>query len=199
MAQEYETAKERRADDVDRSPEAIHAEMIATRSALADKVEALEDRVSNKVRAVQAKVDHVRDSIKDAGEKVKRSFDLPYQVRQHPWPMVGASVLVGVVLGSIGRDSSESRHSLDERSDFGRGRFVDDDEPEIRRSRPGFFSEELRGLREAAIGAMMSLVRTGLRNTFPGVAPQTDRIVDGMTRKLGGQPVQGDLFTDRAD
>jgi ElaB/YqjD/DUF883 family membrane-anchored ribosome-binding protein len=178
MAQEFEARKNGRADGVNRSPERIHAEMAATRAALSDKIDALEDKVTSKVNAV-----------KHAGETVKRSFDLPYQVRQHPWPMIGASVLVGIVLGTVtAGDSDEPRNHRDERNDeFPRRAYgAEASLP----ARNGFFSEEIRGLKQAAVGALMSLVRNGLRDAFPGIAPQTDRAVDGLTRKLGGEPVR---------
>ena len=181
MAQESQARKNGRADDENKSPERIHAEMAATRAALADKIDALEEKVSTKVNAV-----------KHAGETFKRSFDLPYQVRQHPWPMVGASVLVGIVLGAVtGGDSDERRNHLDERTDeFPRRAYgAEASLP----SRPGIFADEIRSLKQAAVGALMSLVRNGLRDAFPGIAPQTDRAVDGLTRKLGGEPVR-DMF-----
>jgi hypothetical protein len=159
--------------------------MHRTREALADKIGALEDEVTCRVHAVKEKV-------REGAEKVKHAFDLPYQVRQHPWPMFGASVVVGLVIGSLTRDSDvREADDLGRRLEFGGGnRLVGREEVEPRPAKPGLFAEEFRGLRQAAIGAMMSLVRNGLRQTFPGIAPQTDRVVDGLTRKLGGEPVE---------
>ena len=183
MAQKFEARKNGRADDVNRSPERIHAEMAATRAALADKIDALEDKVTAKVNAV-----------KHAGETMKRSFDLPYQVRQHPWPMIGASVLVGIVLGTVtaGGDSDERRnHGEDRIDEFPRRAYgAEASLPVNLPVKNGFFAEEIRGLKQAAVGALMSIVRNGLRDAFPGLAPQTDRAVDGITRKLGGEPVR---------
>lgn len=187
MAQEYEAPRNRQTHDVDRSPEAIHAEMDRTREALANKIEALEDEVTSKVHAVKEKV-------REGAEKVKHAFDLPYQVRQHPWPMFGASVVVGLVIGSLTGDSEiRDADKPGRRLEFGGGnRLVgrEDDDDLRPPAKPGIFAEELRMLRQAAVGAMMSLVRNGLRETFPGLAPQTDRAVDGITRKLGGEPVE---------
>jgi ElaB/YqjD/DUF883 family membrane-anchored ribosome-binding protein len=195
MAQEPE-AKRRRTNDVDGSPEAIHAEMAATRASLAGKVEALEEKVTRKVDHVKAKVEHAKDSIRRAGEKVKLTFDLPHQVREHPWPMFGASVVAGLIIGSITRDSdvaADRKEDNDFQLEFGRrvkklaAQTEDAPRPP---AQPGLFAEEFRYLRQAAVGAMMSLVRDGLRQTFPGIAPQTDRAVDGITRKLGGEPIR---------
>ena len=200
MAQDFERAKDRRADDLaDRSPAEIRADMARTRSALDDKLGALEDKVANKVQFAKDKVEEVRDKAKDVAQKVKRSFDLPYQVRQHPWPALGASVLVGVVLGSFGGDSdSETKAPRLDHGENGFGGSSSLRGSEVAPRRPGMFAEELRYLRETAIGAMMSLVRNGLKQTFPGLAPQTARVVDGITRKLGGEPI-GDVFRGPAD
>jgi ElaB/YqjD/DUF883 family membrane-anchored ribosome-binding protein len=183
MAQEPQASKRRRTNDVDASPEAIHAEMAATRASLAGKVEALEEKVTRKVDDVKARVEGAKDSIRRAREKVKLAFDLPHQVREHPWPMFGASVVAGLIIGSITRDSDVAGDKEDAHPE---------DAPRPP-ARPGLFAEEFRYLRHAAVGAMMSLVRNGLRQTFPGIAPQTDRAVDGITRKLGGEPIR-DLF-----
>ena len=39
----------------------------------------------------------------------------------------------------------------------------------------------------------MSLLRNSLKQTFPGLGPQATRVIDGITRKLGGEPVE-DVF-----
>jgi ElaB/YqjD/DUF883 family membrane-anchored ribosome-binding protein len=166
--------------------------MSQTRAALADKIDALEYKVTSRVEAVKAKVDDVRDSIREGTAKVKRGFDLPYQVRQHPWPALGASVVVGLVLGSLTGDHDDDRPRTDEfESGFERrNRQTGHDDSRRGPAKAGMFSDEFRSLKQAAVGAIMSLVRNSLRQTFPGVATQTDRAVDGITRKLGGEPVE---------
>ena len=47
-------------------------------------------------------VEHVKGTVGDTVATVKRTFDLPSQTEQHPWPMVGGAVLVGYMLGRWG-------------------------------------------------------------------------------------------------
>ena len=171
---DHETTKS--GTDVDRSPEAICAEMALTRSALTGKLELLEDRVQDKIQRVRAKVDSVQDTVHGAVETVKRTFDLPYQVRQHPWPMVGASVAAGMVLARL----VERREPAVEQENY---------EAQRPNRFTAMFGDELHFLQRTAVGAVMSLVRNSLNKSFPGMAPETQRVIDGLTRKLGGEPV----------
>jgi ElaB/YqjD/DUF883 family membrane-anchored ribosome-binding protein len=160
--------------------------MIRTRSALAVKVEALEDTISGKVHDVKARVETVKHNVNQAVQKTKEAFDLPRQVREHPWPAFGASIALGLVLGSVsqrlGRSNGPSGHD-----DLTPGRSLT--------RRPGMFAEEMRAFRGAAVGALMSFLRDEVRHSFPGIAPQTDRVFDGITRKMGGEPVD-DVFQE---
>jgi hypothetical protein len=141
---------------------------------------------------LQNEVHRKVDAVKEKVQAVKRSFDLPHQVRQHPWPMVGASIAVGFVLGKLrGHHEDESRSiALGQSPVLGDGTASREDAKRFRR-RPGMFAEEADLLRQTAVGAVMALVRNALKTSFPGIAPQTDRLVDGITRKLGGEPVAG--------
>jgi hypothetical protein len=154
--------------------------MARTRSALETKVGALEERARDQARKV-------RDRFESAKQSVKNSVNLAHHVRQHPWPAFGASVLVGVVLAGVTRrrDPAFDRPRFDE--GFGASHLADHAPVATKR---GMFAEELHQLRRTGVGAVMALVKKGLRNKFPGTAAQTDRIIDGMTRKLGGDPME---------
>jgi hypothetical protein len=47
-------------------------------------------------------VENVQGAVEDTIATAQRIFDLPSQVEQHPWPMVGGALLVGYMLGSRG-------------------------------------------------------------------------------------------------
>ncbi len=85
-------------------------------SSLADKVETMEQQVRDTVQgateAVGDAVAHVKgavsDSLEAAGgmmndavESVQETFDLPLQVRRHPWGMCLGAVAAGYVLGLL--------------------------------------------------------------------------------------------------
>jgi len=91
--------------------------MEQTRSALAEKLETLEEHVTSSVRnttqavtgtveavkeAVEDTVDSVKgavkdtvDSVSESVETVKEAFDLNRQMQEHPWLMLGGGVAVG--------------------------------------------------------------------------------------------------------
>ena len=79
----------------------MRQEIDGTRSAMADKLEAFQDRVMNTVQSAQETVEGSIQSANDTMASVKRTFDIRHQVRQHPWAMVGGSILAGVALGSL--------------------------------------------------------------------------------------------------
>ena len=73
-----------------------------TRAALTQKLETLELRL--------------RESVEKVRETIRRSTDIPYQVRQRPWGMFGLSVMLGCAVGRImtcgrSRDRSEAEES----------------------------------------------------------------------------------------
>lgn len=47
-------------------------------------------------------VEHVKGALVESIATVKRTFDVPVQVQQHPWPMVGGALLVGYLFGRRG-------------------------------------------------------------------------------------------------
>ena len=73
-----------KADDIRQELEKGRQDIVATRSALTEKLVVLGDRVQETV------------------DGVKHTFDLHYQVKQRPWLMFGGSLLVGYALGRRG-------------------------------------------------------------------------------------------------
>lgn len=94
----------------------MRQEIDSTRSAMADKLEALEDRVMDTVHSAQETVkesiqiaketvgetvETVKTSVRESVATVKRTFDIKHQVEQHPWVMVGGCFCVGLALGGL--------------------------------------------------------------------------------------------------
>jgi hypothetical protein len=106
-------------------PEMIRQEMFATRAALAEKLEALEQHVLGSVQhatcAVDATVANVKDAVEesvatvkdavadtvctvkesldDTVDGVRESLDLELQARRHPWAVMGGAVAAGFIGG----------------------------------------------------------------------------------------------------
>jgi len=112
---------------MENEPEVIRDHMQDTRTALADKLEALEQQVVSTVqsittpvtetvetvkKAVEDTVDAVRETVQstvstvtDAAQQtvdsVKETFNLPRQVERHPWLMMAGAAVVGYIGGRL--------------------------------------------------------------------------------------------------
>ena len=101
-------------------PEVIRDQMQETRTALTEKLEALEQQVSNTVQSatttVAETVQTVKDTVEDTVGTVKETvqetvstvkhgirdaFDLPGHVERHPWLAMAGSVAVGYLMGRL--------------------------------------------------------------------------------------------------
>jgi hypothetical protein len=184
--------------------------MSETRSALAEKLEALEAKVLGTVETAQATVEQTVDVVKETVQgtlaTVKRTFDLRYQVDQHPWTMVTASVLAGYAVGHLLAAPHLHQASVPE---MGNGREASSrglvtgaevlspwgaDEPRktSQKSRPRSPFEGVLGKVESvALSVAMGMLRDWLRREQPRLAPQLEEIVDCVARKLVGKSVAG--------
>jgi len=97
--------------------------MEETRSALADKlgaisqkisgtVETVTDAVEGTVETVQETVENVGETAQEAVEAVKETFNFPKQFDRHPWLFVGGSVALGFVVGKL-LPTSQPPRSID--------------------------------------------------------------------------------------
>jgi hypothetical protein len=120
-------------NDLRREIEKGRQDIADTNTAMREKLAILNDRMQETVETVQETVN-----------TVKHTFDLPYQVRQRPWLMVGGSLLVGYTLGRRGGSRADSP-----REPSGRGQHPS-------RVVPNQVQEELATIKTAAVGAVMS-------------------------------------------
>jgi hypothetical protein len=165
---------------------------------------------------VQSAQETVEDSIqmaKDTVATVKRNFDIKYQVEQHPWAMMGGCFFAGLALGGLflrlRRRSRQApnRPAGNETPLAGSPRLfaehrgndsIDTAAPPPRphsmsANRPGFFGqfhEEIDQVKGMAIGYVMGRVRDSIKNAVPQLASQIDDVMNSVTTKLGGKPVQ---------
>jgi len=99
-------------------PEVIRVQMEETRTALAEKLETLEQQVVDTVAgantaftetvatvkdAVQETVEVVKGSVHETAESVRKALDLPRQMDRHPWLFFGGSVALGFASGWLVR------------------------------------------------------------------------------------------------
>jgi len=116
-------------------PQVIHEQMEETRTALADKLGQLTDKITGTVETVQETVDNitgtvesvektvertvesVADTVESVGESaqetvhaVQEAFNIPKQFDQHPWLFFGGSVLLGFLGGKWLTPPQQQRH-----------------------------------------------------------------------------------------
>jgi len=94
----------------------IRNQMLETRTALTEKLEALEEKVvstvqdttanvaetvQNVTEKVEETVSDVSESVHETVESVKSTLDLTRQTENHPWAMFGGAVAVGYLGGCL--------------------------------------------------------------------------------------------------
>jgi len=218
-------------------PDEIRHQIEETRSSLTEKLETLEHEVKETVRGatdavvgtvqsvrstVESTVEAVKGTVESTLESVRRTFDVERQVENHPWTMVGGSIALGYLVGSLaprrrpsyvsgGYDTADTGWSPPEQS-RGSDRFEEARETlaDTSRAQPegGWpqkksfmsqimqeFAPEIDQVKKLAIGAAIGLVRDALKDAIPeNLSPQVTRIVDSVTSKLGGEPVSGPVY-----
>jgi len=101
---------------MDQRTEYIRQDIDATREAMTDKLEQIESKVKGTVDDLKGSVENTVETVK---ENVKQAFDIKQQVNERPWMMLGASVVTGYVLGSLGgSDDSPAYRTTQYRSNY---------------------------------------------------------------------------------
>jgi len=154
---------------------------------------AVRQGVAGAQASVEAIVENVQGAVEDTIATAQRIFDLPSQVEQHPWPMVGGALLVGYMLGSQGGGRTSAAGS------------PRDAQPARPQPQQGIIrgireqlKDEMVSLRIIAVRAVMSRLREMFTQALPTVAPHLDSAMS----QRGGQPIaspeQQPAFMSRA-
>lgn len=157
------------------------------------------------------KMEQIETKIKGTVEETRRMVDIKYQVSQRPWAALGASILIGYALGSIGGgDDRDDRPAQPRRGEtiryYGepsddRSRAMRDSESHYRsapaaqhqeasrQSKPGFldqimdqFGDEIELLKGAALTSVTSLVRDTIHRNLPALQHEVDRLRGDQSR-----------------
>jgi ElaB/YqjD/DUF883 family membrane-anchored ribosome-binding protein len=220
------------------SPDEIRQRIEETRSDLTEKLETLEHEVKDTVRGatnavvdtvqtvrntVEGTVEAVKQKVEGTVDAVKQTLDLRRQVEHHPWAMVGGSIALGYLAGSVlprplrltrtaigGGDLSSSgypepgmaapaveRYREEDRF-LGEGR----DQPPIEPSESSIwtnlaqqFAPEIAQVKQLAIGAALGLLAEQVKKALPdNLSAQIGTILDSVTSKLAGEPVPGPAY-----
>jgi len=182
--------------------EVIKHQMEETRTALSEKLEAVEDLVASTVKettqavsdtvsavtdTVENTVSTVAESVENVTESVKKAFDFSGYVDEHPWLVVGGSVALGYALGRLlpsPQPSPSPAYSQGATSDTSRqeastgggiSSFLQGLEPVV---------DKLKGL---ALGTAASVIGEMLVKTLPdNIKSEVTNLIDHTTRQMGG-------------
>lgn len=202
--------------------ELIRRRMEETRESLTDKLETLEDRLIGSVdearSAVRETVASVKETMHEGVESVKDAMDIPAHVQRRPWLMFGGAILGGYVLGTLlTRASETARPSVpppvpeptSKRQHPGNGHHKHGSRPEPKPEPQSpqakashlldAIEPEIRQLKGLALGVALGTFRELVaKEVPPHLAGELRSIIDGVTRKMGGEPVpESDLpFTE---
>jgi len=168
--------------------EVIRRQMENTRESLTEKLETLENKLIGSVQeatsAVHEAVQQVRTTVSDSVESVKDAVDLGAHIDRHPWVALGVSVASGYVVGAA-LAADRGRPS--------RSHAAWPPQPPPQPAPPGLLAEwepEIRHLKGLAVGAALSTLRDWVvGQTPPHLAHGLRDVIDGITRKLGGEPL----------
>jgi ElaB/YqjD/DUF883 family membrane-anchored ribosome-binding protein len=198
--------------------ELIKQQMGQTRSALTEKLETLETKVfgtfdsaANTVgqtvhevgSTVRETAENVRATMRETMSSVREAFDVSRQFHEHPWLLLGGSVVAGYV-GGVVLDNLEHGHMPSLPSPIRAEQLLPqgsevrerlEAEPPARRGGLGLFRElanafapEMEKLKAAAVGLALGLLRDKISEAIPPqIRENVSEAMDRVTAKLGGE------------
>jgi len=168
-------------------------------SAVADTVQDATSAVTHTVEDVKSAVGSVTDSIQDTVQSVKdtvkETFDLHEHFRRHPWAMMGGSVAAGFfagwMLGPPSRREETPARAIPPPMPRESYQSLPPSEPVASTNGSAGIPAILEKLKGMAVGSIMGVLRKMVLDVAPeNFKADLTRLVDDVTTKLGGKPVQ---------
>jgi hypothetical protein len=132
-------------------------------------------------------VGETAETVQQAVEQVKRTFDLKFQVRERPWTMIGGAVVAGLVVGAVaGRRRRAAARGPAPRASAAQ-----------EQARPGFlaglarqFDGEIGQVQELAVGIVARMIRDWIDEAVQAFRGGIDAAMNGATTRRGGERKQ---------
>lgn len=181
---------------------------------LLDPVKQVVETTSDTVESVGESVEAVSDAVQDSVESARHLLDLPQQVRRHPWVVVGIAAAAGFVGERILERATRRRHPAEPpappapavptppaaESSPRTPESATEQQPSSPKEESWLhelgklFGGEIDQLKALALGAAFGAVRDLVVRSAPEAleTPLTG-VMDDITSKLGGEPVEGPL------
>jgi hypothetical protein len=159
---------------------------------------AVRQGVAGTQASVGEMVEHVKGTVGETVATVKRTFDLPSQTEQHPWPMVGGAVLVGYMLSKWGDGHSSAAGPTAQRAtEASRSESPPASRASSAHAQPqqgigsgilDQFKDEIAGLKSVAVGAVMSTLSAMFQQAMPTLAPHIKSAMTKVSAQLSDSP-----------
>ncbi len=200
---------------MDKEQDLILSDIENTKNSLGQKLNLLEGQVRGTVEEAKNSVQDTIESIKTGVESVKQTFDPIHQTQEHPWVMLGGSVVTGLVVGSwiarrpqrafantpgyllADRKQKETGFTGYRPSDAGSAPEVEDwNHPDLSRRQGSHlwdlvkseFGDEIKMIKNVALVALVNAVGKRAITAFPQMERDIKTIVDSATKKMGADP-----------
>lgn len=187
-------------------------------SAVTNTVEAVRE-------AVHDSVEMVKGSVGETVETVRETLDIQRQVERHPWAMMAGSVALGYVGGSLLnrtqqegyrgsnlgpvyanpdrgiaeglRNGGTSRIPVQESLTSDHVEQAGGTEHHWLDEAGQMFEKEISKVKGLAIGTVLGVLRDLISSSLPEpLKPELHEVMDSVTTKLGGKPVQGPVLSE---
>jgi hypothetical protein len=150
----------------------------------------LEEKVAKTRSSIERNLRVVEDKVQEGVSYIKEQLDIKHHVKNNPLGMVGGSVVVGLILGSLSRGQASSRSRQSEAQ--AQGALIPQEGPTQEGprgysvwSRLGhFFKEEIQMAKGMALAAGVNYAELRLRERVPKIFPDAERIFDSVRTKV---------------
>jgi hypothetical protein len=186
---------------------------------------AVTESMENAKEAVHETVSEVKDSFHEVIETLRDTVDIRLQVERHPYAVLCGAVIVGYLTPRLvdrltvrpipqnGQPLSQAFPSTigpaPEKDTPQLGHFGSDEKaavvpqghlsPDISTLSQGRFAYEIGRLKAIVLGTAFGALRDYIVESTPQrIGTELADIIDSVTRKLGGQPIPGPVFSSNA-
>jgi ElaB/YqjD/DUF883 family membrane-anchored ribosome-binding protein len=154
-------------------------------------IDALRDSMSETIVEIE---DRVKGTVDTTVEKVKRTFDLRQQVIDQPFMAIGAAVVVGFVVGSMGNNDTQhagySSSTQEWRADVSKP-----EQPRAASHEPGLidrvreqFGDEINMLTSAGVAVGVNMLRDTIQQYLPRLGETYQRMQTPQAARPNIQP-----------